>query len=571
MKLNLKVVEAKNIPVVDIGGTCDGYCKIQFGQQNAQTRIIDNSLTPRWRQDFFFDILDIHQENLYIQLYDHDNLGKDDLIADLNIKTLFLEPGKVINKWYTMNPIIKDKIPDIHLLIHIGQEKETPFIEKPFEMKITNIRVISARDIDKGEYSVSVGYKENLMKETRKTDDFIWQEEFYLAMPLDEPVLLVKLNKGKNIIGKTNIFIGFPIGEIEKKYYSLEGKGNIKLAIQVTKVNEKPFLNEKFDDFPPPVELAAYFRIIEGKSLTAMDSNGKNDAYCTVVNLKTPKIIKKTQILYKSIEPKWNYFITVKIHDYDSDIIRLSCYDYDYIGSNDLIGYIDFKVKDMGNGLIKDEWVLISDPKKGSSGKLHIMYQICTIGWNPFSMNTFIPIKKIHIHLMDGYDIPNTDLIGKTDSYIRIKLNDQEFYHKTKVVNNSLIPVWDQTITLYSLCEKPSIQIELKDEANGKDPIIGTKNIELNNINPNEVKEITEELIPGKGMKKGGKIHLYIQITDSNPFLNIKFIKHLDTGKKTKKGIGNLEKLDKFPTKKPLTLFIYFHFKITKFKHVKIP
>ena len=27
----------------------------------------------------------------------------------------------------------------------------------------------------------------------------------------------------------------------------------------------------------------------------------------------------------------------MKIYDYDTDVIRISCYDYDYIGSNDLI------------------------------------------------------------------------------------------------------------------------------------------------------------------------------------------------------------------------------------------
>ena len=64
----------------------------------------------------------------------------------------------------------KKKIPEIHLaellwedlrmengliLIHIGLEKDTLFIARPFEILLTNIRVISAKDIDLGEYSVS--------------------------------------------------------------------------------------------------------------------------------------------------------------------------------------------------------------------------------------------------------------------------------------------------------------------------------------------------------------------------------------------------------------------------------
>ena len=557
MKVNLKIVEAKNIPIADIDGTCDGYCKIQFGKQKAQTRIIDNSLTPRWRQEFSFDILDIQQDYLFIQLYDYDKIGKDDCIANLEIYTQKLEPGIIIDKWYTMNPIIKDKIPEIHIVIHIGQEKDKPFVSNPFKILVTNIRVISAKDIDIGEYSVSVGYKKDLMKETRKSNDLIWQEEFCLAMPLDEPVLLVNLIQNNNIIGKTRIFIGFPQGEIEKKWFPLEGKGNIKLAIQVTANFEKPFQNEKFDDFPPVNELTAYFRIIEGRSLTAMDSNGKNDAYCTVVNLKTPKIIKKTQILYNSIEPKWNYFLNVKIHDYNSDIIRLSCYDYDLIGSNDLIGYIDFRADEFEDGEIIEEWVSISNPDKGTGGELHIMYQLCSIGWKPFDPKSIIPIKKFNIHIMDGYDIPNTDLIGKTDPYVRVKLNDQEFVQKTKVINNSLNPVWNENFTLYSLCSNPTLQIELKDEATGKDPLIGSKEINLDDLKlDGEIKEITEELIPGKGMKMGGKIHLYLQLNAEEPFLNVNFTKHIDLGKKTKKGEGALDSIDKTPTTKSLTLYV---------------
>ena len=209
----------------------------------------------------------------------------------------------------------------------------------------------------------------------------------------------------------------------------------------------------------------------------------------------------------------------------------------------------------MGDGKIIDKWIRIYDDKKVSAGELHIMYQICTIGWKPFDIMSIIPLKKIHVHIMDGYDIPNTDLIGKTDPYVRIKLNDQEFVQKTKVINNCLVPVWNQTITLYSLYSNPSIQIELKDEATGKDPLIGSKEIIINDIEAGKIKEITEELIPGKGMKMGGKIHLYIQIDSDNPFFNYKFTKHIDVGRKTKKGDG-VDSINKIPTTKSLSLYV---------------
>ena len=479
---------------MDIGGTCDGYCKISFGKQKAQTSIIDNSLHPRWRQAFSFDIVDINNDFLFIQLYDHDNIGKDEIISDLTIKLQELEPGKIIDKWFFMNPIIKKTTPKIHLVLHLSQEKDQKFKENIFKFLVANIRIMTVKDIEQGEYSVSLGYKKELMLETKKSKDLIWQEEFTLAMPQDEPVLLINLNKGKNVVSYVKIFTGEEEGKIEKKWHQMNDKGSIRIAIQVTPFGVKPFENETFEDeFPPPTELTAYFRIFEGKNLTPMDSNGKNDAYCTVVNLSKPKIIKKTQILYESTYPKWNYFISMKIYDYITDTIRISCYDYDLIGSDDLIGYADLKVSEMGNGQIIKKWIPIFNNDYIKQGELLIMYQICSIDWTPFHENKLQFLRHINIHIMDGYDIPNTDLIGKTDPYVLVKLNDQEFVQKTKVINNTLNPCWDETITLYSLCQKISIQFELRDEATGKDPLIGTKEIDLSDLKYEEIREFTEE------------------------------------------------------------------------------
>ena len=555
MKVHLKVIEARNLPVVDVNGTCDGYCKIQFGKQKVQTRIIDNSLSPKWRQQFSFDIIDFQEDFLFIQLFDHDKVGKDDLVSDLEIYPQSLIPGTIINQWYNMNQIIKKTIPQIHLIIHVSKENDPPFIENLFQILVTNIRVISIKDIPPGEYTVSVGFKDNLMKETRKTDDLIWQEEFCLAMPLDEPVLKVKLNKNKTIIAQTTVFIGFEVEEIVKNWYPLKPNGSIKLALQVAPSVVKPFMNEKFEDFPPAKELTAYFRIIEGNSLTAMDSNGKNDAYCTITNQREPKKIKTTQILYKTVNPKWNYFVNIKIYDYETDVIRISCYDYDKLSKDDLIGSKDLFVKNMGEGKIIDEWIDISK-NYSTQGKLHIMYQICSKDWIPFKSNLYMPLRKIHIHVMDGYEIPNVDTFGKTDPYVRLKLDDQEFVHQTLVQDNTLNPLWDQTITLYTLCEKILLSIELKDEATGKDPVLGFKSIDISDIPNEKIMEFTEELIPAKGMKKGGIIHFYLQITNLKPFLDFKFSRHIDTGKKAKRGIECLDSLDNTPTVNPITLFV---------------
>ena len=133
MKVHLKVLEAKDLPVIDVSGTCDAFCKIQFGKQKVQTRIIDNSLTPKWRQQFSFDILDFQQDFLFIQLYDHDSVSKDDLIANLEINPQSMQPGILVDQWYTMHPVIKKSTPQIRLIIHLAQENDIPFTSNTFK------------------------------------------------------------------------------------------------------------------------------------------------------------------------------------------------------------------------------------------------------------------------------------------------------------------------------------------------------------------------------------------------------------------------------------------------------
>ena len=128
--------------------------------------------------------------------------------------------------------IVKKTTPKIHLVLHLSREKDQKFKENFFKFLVANIRIMTVKDIDQGEYTVSLGYKKELMLETKKSKDLIWQEEFTLAMPQDEPVLLINLNKGKNIVSYVKIFTGEEEGKIEKKWHKMNDNGSIRIAIQ---------------------------------------------------------------------------------------------------------------------------------------------------------------------------------------------------------------------------------------------------------------------------------------------------------------------------------------------------
>ena len=50
---------------------------------------------------------------------------------------------------------------------YYSRNQFTSFIEKDFNIIVVNIKVISVKDFDSEEYYVSLGFKENLMKEAR--------------------------------------------------------------------------------------------------------------------------------------------------------------------------------------------------------------------------------------------------------------------------------------------------------------------------------------------------------------------------------------------------------------------
>lgn len=48
----MDVIEARNLPVMDIGGKSDPYCRLKVGEQEYKTRKKKRDLNPHWDQQF---------------------------------------------------------------------------------------------------------------------------------------------------------------------------------------------------------------------------------------------------------------------------------------------------------------------------------------------------------------------------------------------------------------------------------------------------------------------------------------------------------------------------------------
>merc|ERR1712142_351383 len=83
--VHVLLVQARSVIAMDGGTSSDPYCKVTLGKEKAKTKVINNSLNPKWREAidlFWYEELD---DTLHITLLDHDVGGKDDKMGRVAI------------------------------------------------------------------------------------------------------------------------------------------------------------------------------------------------------------------------------------------------------------------------------------------------------------------------------------------------------------------------------------------------------------------------------------------------------------------------------------------------------
>ena len=133
MNLFLQVVEANDLPSMDLNGLADPYCKCYLSTQknNKQsTKIIEKTLQPKWNELLVFDMSGVQQSDcLCIDMKDKD-LVTSEYISSCKIQFSSIVPGKVFDIWVPMTPYKKvKKGGKLHLVLHAAPKGSKPFVE----------------------------------------------------------------------------------------------------------------------------------------------------------------------------------------------------------------------------------------------------------------------------------------------------------------------------------------------------------------------------------------------------------------------------------------------------------
>ncbi|KAK8718375.1 hypothetical protein V6N13_045611 [Hibiscus sabdariffa] len=105
------------------------------------------------------------------------------------------------------------------------------------------------------------------------------------------------------------------------------------------------------------------------------------------------------------------------------------------------------------------------------------------------------PEGKLTVTVVKANDLKNMEVIGKSDPYVVVHIRPL-FKYKTKVVDNNLNPVWNQTFELIAEDrETQSLTVEVFDEDIGIDGRLGIAKFRLSELEPEETKEVNLRLL----------------------------------------------------------------------------
>ncbi|KAL5836521.1 hypothetical protein ACOSQ4_016018 [Xanthoceras sorbifolium] len=106
MRLTVRVLEARNIPSMDLNGLSDPYVRLQLGKQRSRTKVVKKSLSPTWEEEFIFKVDDLSEE-LVVSVLDEDKYFNDDFVGYVKvpISRIFDAQNKSLgNVWCPLQP-----------------------------------------------------------------------------------------------------------------------------------------------------------------------------------------------------------------------------------------------------------------------------------------------------------------------------------------------------------------------------------------------------------------------------------------------------------------------------------
>jgi len=187
---------------------------------------------------------------------------------------------------------------------------------------------------------------------------------------------------------------------------------------------------------------------------------------------------KKSKTINNDLNPIWNEHYEFEVEDISTQHLTIKIYDDEGLQPSEIIGCARVDLADLQPGKVKDLWLdLVKDLEiqrdKKPRGQVHLELLYYPYAKhegvsNPFANQIQLTsLEKVLKTESNGYDInqrknvimrgvfsvtvisaedlPPMDISGKADPFVVLYLKKGETKKKTRVVTDTLYPIWNQT------------------------------------------------------------------------------------------------------------------------------
>ncbi|KAK2644895.1 hypothetical protein Ddye_020090 [Dipteronia dyeriana] len=226
-------------------------------------------------------------------------------------------------------------------------------------------------------------------------------------------------------------------------------------------------------------------KLVQAKDLSNKDIIGKSDPYAELFVRPIRDRIKKSKVISNDLNPIWNEHFEFVVEDASTQHLVVRIYDDEGLQASQLIGCAQVRLNELEPGKVKDVWLkLVKDLEVQRDtkyrGKVHLELLYIPFGMengftNPFAPNSSMTsLEKVFksgngteaidkekaatqkrkeviirgvlaVTVISAENLPAADLMGKADPFVVLTMKKSENKNKTRVVNDCLNPVWNQT------------------------------------------------------------------------------------------------------------------------------
>ncbi|KAM6544008.1 hypothetical protein CsatB_008455 [Cannabis sativa] len=217
-------------------------------------------------------------------------------------------------------------------------------------------------------------------------------------------------------------------------------------------------------------------KLVQAKDLSNKDMVGKSDPFAVLFIRPLREKTKRSKTINNQLNPIWNEHFEFIVEDSSTQHLTIRIFDDEGIQTSELIGCSQTPLKDLEPGKVKNIWLKLvkdlevqRDTKYRGEVQLELLY--CPFGTESNIKNPFNPdyaltsLEKafksgiatqnqkkdvivrgvLSVTVISAEDLPIMDLLGKADPYVILTMKKSGTKVKTRVLNENLNPIWNQT------------------------------------------------------------------------------------------------------------------------------